>query len=230
MAQFNLDQYETVEDRLAKFWEDNPKGRVLTDIHYYDENRIVVRAEIYFSREDERPVATGYAEEVRGASPVNRTSHCENAETSAIGRGLANCGYQAKSAPRPSRQEMEKVERGPQQYSKPTTIKVHTETQVLKHDKTEDSVLNNVPEIIDAFNAHWVDAPKQEEPRSIAIKNPGEPASPKQIGMIRAMMKSQSMSKEDSKTYVALKTGREMGSLDELTKGEASLLITDLKG
>lgn len=114
---FDLSQYETVEERLHRFWDDHKDGRVLTSIHYYDESRILIRAEIYFNREDERPVATGYAEELRGASNVNKTSHCENAETSAIGRGLANCGYAAKGA-RPSREEMEKVQRGTPQPAK----------------------------------------------------------------------------------------------------------------
>jgi hypothetical protein len=85
MPGFNLDNYETVEDRLVKFWSDHTDGRINTSIHYYDDTRILVRAEVYFDREDVRPVATGYAEELRGASPVNRTSHAENAETSAIG-------------------------------------------------------------------------------------------------------------------------------------------------
>jgi len=111
MPPFNLENYETVEDRLAKFWADHPDGRMLTSIHYYDDSRILVRAEAFFDRDDARPVATGYAEELRGASPVNRTSHAENAETSAIGRALANCGYAAKGA-RPSREEMAKVARG----------------------------------------------------------------------------------------------------------------------
>lgn len=110
MPPFNLENYETVEDRLAKFWADHPDGRIMTSIHYYDDTRILVRAEAYFDRNDARPVATGYAEELRGASPVNRTSHAENAETSAIGRALANCGYAAKGA-RPSREEMSKVAR-----------------------------------------------------------------------------------------------------------------------
>lgn len=111
MPAFNLDNYETVEDRLARFWLDHKNGRILTSVHYYDDTRILVRSEIYFDRDDSRPVATGYAEEIRGASPVNRTSHAENAETSAIGRGLANCGYAAKGS-RPSREEMVKVARG----------------------------------------------------------------------------------------------------------------------
>lgn len=108
---FNLDNYETVEARLAKFWEDNPNGQVFTSIYHYDDNRVVFKAEIYKDIADPRPVATGYAEEVRDASPVNRTSHVENAETSSIGRALSNWRYASKSHPRPSRQEMEKVQR-----------------------------------------------------------------------------------------------------------------------
>jgi hypothetical protein len=209
MAHFNLENYETVEDRLVKFWEQHPDGRVLTSIHYYDDTRILVKAEIYFNREDDRAVATGYAEELRGASPVNRTSHAENAETSAIGRGLANCGYAAKGS-RPSREEMEKVQRGDNQAPIPAKQNVN-------------DVLNKLQETFSGSEV--VDTPA----RSVAIKNPGEPASPKQIGMIRAIMSSQSMNKDDQKFYVEAIIGRKVESLDEITKGEASSLITDLK-
>ena len=111
---FNLDNYETVESRLARFWEQYPNGQVFTQIHHYDDNKVVFRAEIYKDINDPRPVATGYAEELRDASPVNRTSHVENAETSAIGRALANFVFQSKTAPRPSREEMSKVARAEQ--------------------------------------------------------------------------------------------------------------------
>lgn len=107
---FNLENYETVEDRLIRFWADHPNGRVSTLMVHYDDNKVVFRAEVYFDAADTTPKATGYAEEVRGASPVNKTSHVENAETSAIGRGLANCNYAPRGA-RPSREEMAKVER-----------------------------------------------------------------------------------------------------------------------
>jgi hypothetical protein len=213
MAHFNLENYETVEDRLVKFWEQHSDGRILTSIHYYDDTRILVKAEIYFNREDDRPVATGYAEELRGASPVNRTSHAENAETSAIGRGLANCGYATKGS-RPSREEMEKVQRGDSlsEIAKPIPAKQNV-----------NDVLNKLQETFSGSEV--VDTPA----RSVAIKNPGEPASPKQIGMIRAIMSSQSMNKDDQKFYVEAIIGRKVESLDEITKGEASSLITDLK-
>ena len=62
---FDLSQYETVETRLAKFWAQFPNGQVFTAIHHYDDNKVVFRAEIYKDISDPRPVATGYAEEVR---------------------------------------------------------------------------------------------------------------------------------------------------------------------
>lgn len=115
---FNLDNYETVETRLAKFWAQFPNGQVFTAIHHYDDNKVVFRAEIYKDISDPRPVATGYAEEVRDSSPVNKTSHVENCESSAIGRALANYLFQSKTAPRPSREEMSKVVR--QEATKPS--------------------------------------------------------------------------------------------------------------
>ena len=106
----NLDNYAPVADRLALFWADNPNGRIVTEIIVDDGTRIVFRAAVYRALEDDRPVATGYAEEIRGSSNVNRTSALENAETSAVGRCLSNWKYQA-STERPSREEMTKVAR-----------------------------------------------------------------------------------------------------------------------
>ena len=105
---FDLSQYATVEERLAQFWSDHPDGAVITEIAHREDNIIVFKAYIYFERGGDL-VSTGFAEEVRDASPVNRTSYVENAETSAIGRGLANCNYQMKK--RPSREEMHKAQR-----------------------------------------------------------------------------------------------------------------------
>jgi hypothetical protein len=218
MPGFNLDNYETVEDRLVKFWADHTDGRINTSIHYYDDTRILVRAEVYFDREDVRPVATGYAEELRGASPVNRTSHAENAETSAIGRALANCGYAAKGA-RPSREEMQKVERGDVWVSRPMNPTVVV---------TKDNTVNEIMEELVSNGATYVE--DEQKPRNISIKNPNEPASPKQLGMLRAVLRSQGIS--DNKEVLDLCSAainRNISKLDELEKGEASSLITQYK-
>lgn len=128
MARFNIDEYETVETRLDKFWTDHPEGRVLTEreINGVATNQWVVKASVYFDRADERPTATGYAEEVVTERGVNQTSALENCETSAIGRALANCGYAAKGK-RPSREEMEKVQRGAQATVKPVLDEEHAQ-------------------------------------------------------------------------------------------------------
>lgn len=111
MARKNIEDYEMVDSRLSRFWATHPQGRVLTELVFHDERRFIVKSEIYFDNNDLTPVATGYAEEIVGASPVNKTSALENCETSSIGRALANCGFQSEIGKRPSREEMEKVER-----------------------------------------------------------------------------------------------------------------------
>lgn len=107
-----LDNYETVAERLARWldMEHNGQPRVLTDMVSQPGADIAVfRAELWV---DQVLVATGWAEEVRGQGNVNRTSHVENCETSAIGRALANAGVAGSDpARRASREEMSKVQR-----------------------------------------------------------------------------------------------------------------------
>ena len=112
MANFNLDNYETVEERLKVFWKENPKARINTEIvHMTDDGTCVtVRAEIYKMEVDARPVTTGIAQETKGQGGfANKDAWVENCETSAIGRALANWIYQGSNKARPSREEMSKV-------------------------------------------------------------------------------------------------------------------------
>lgn len=108
MAHFNLEDYETVEERLIKYWKDNPEGRVFTRLLESTASRFIVEAAIYRSKDDTAPWATGLAEETVQGRGVNATSALENCETSAIGRALANAGYATKGK-RASREEMAKV-------------------------------------------------------------------------------------------------------------------------
>lgn len=107
MAHFNLEDYETVEERLIKFWKDHPEGRITTRLLEFSANRFIVEASVF--RTQESPVwTTGLAEETVQGRGVNATSALENCETSAIGRALANAGYATKGK-RPTREEMSKV-------------------------------------------------------------------------------------------------------------------------
>jgi hypothetical protein len=105
---FNLEDYETVEERLIKFWKDHPDGQIHTKLLDQSSGRFIVEAAIYRTEADGRPWTTGLAEETVQGRGVNATSALENCETSAIGRALANAGYATKGK-RASREEMTKV-------------------------------------------------------------------------------------------------------------------------
>ena len=105
---FNLEDYETVEERLVKFWKDHPDGQIHTKVLEHTTSRFIVEACIYRTEADARPWTTGLAEETIQGRGVNATSALENCETSAIGRALANAGYATKGK-RASREEMTKV-------------------------------------------------------------------------------------------------------------------------
>jgi hypothetical protein len=116
---FNLEDYEPVAARLDRWLRAKLEGfdasandypRVLTFmVSEAGADICVIRAELW---QGEQLIATGYAEEVRGAGNVNKTSHVENCETSAVGRALANAGVAGSDVhKRPSREEMSKVAR-----------------------------------------------------------------------------------------------------------------------
>jgi hypothetical protein len=126
---FNPADYAEVAERLPLFWKDCPRGRIITDIVVDDGQRIVIRAELYADIADTVPTTTGYAEEIRGSSMVNKTSALENCETSAIGRALANYQYQG-SKKRASLEEMVKVYRQGEQ-PQTTTNAAPARTQSL---------------------------------------------------------------------------------------------------
>jgi predicted GNAT family acetyltransferase len=114
MANFNLDNYETVEERLKVFWKDNPNANINTEVvHITDDGTCVtIKATIYIFQQDESIVAvsTGIAQETKGQGGfANKDAWVENCETSAIGRALANWKYQGSNKARPSREEMSKV-------------------------------------------------------------------------------------------------------------------------
>jgi hypothetical protein len=110
---FRLEDYIPVQERINRFWEDHPDGRIVTQLASDpgDFEICRYRAEVYRSLDDERPAAIGHAFERAGQGMANQTSHEENCETSAIGRALANLGYATSHLQRPSREEMQKVER-----------------------------------------------------------------------------------------------------------------------
>jgi len=115
---FNLEDYETVESRLEKWWKDYPDGRLSTKIEQATDTRYIVSAQLFKTEADAQAFSTGLASESVSDRGVNSTSALENCETSAIGRALANAGYAAKGK-RASREEMTKVAEFKPKYGRP---------------------------------------------------------------------------------------------------------------
>jgi hypothetical protein len=118
LARFNLDDYETVEQRHARVLALFPDLRCVIVNHTTPEDRAnktwVVEARVYLNAGDQAvdlPKATEWAFEVDGQGMANATSALENACTSALGRSLR---WAVGGSKGPSRQEMEKVARGAQ--------------------------------------------------------------------------------------------------------------------
>lgn len=106
---FNPDNYEPVATRLDRWLTANTDTRVITHCVEYHPDRVLFRAELYLS---DVCIATGWAEEQRTDRGITAGSMVEVAETSAIGRALANAGLAGSDpARRASREEMQKADR-----------------------------------------------------------------------------------------------------------------------
>jgi hypothetical protein len=154
---FNLEDYETVEERLAKFWNDNPDGRIETErvvaINAPSDEYVFV-ARLFRTEADKHPVSTGWASETKTSSGFNKFA-CELSESSALGRALANWTY-AKKGARPSQVEMERVAKGNQEQPKPIYGKPGSKSAAM--EMALRTSIKNEP---------W-EAPKLEDPAPVA--------------------------------------------------------------
>ena len=146
---FNLEDYETVEERLIKFWKEHPDGRIDTKLVDASATRFIVQAYIYRTEVDQHPWASGLAEETISGRGVNATSALENCETSAIGRALASAGYATKGK-RPSREEMAKVQ-------EQSNVKAELDKVKAKMAQTSGEYIP-----VEKANDPWTTAPAQQ--------------------------------------------------------------------
>ena len=108
MSKCDLENYETVDERIHKFYEMYPDGSITTDLfsEVRADNRVewICKATVKPNYQESR-VVTGWATEYEGANKFAPTNAPELAETSAIGRALANLGL-SKVGKRASQEEV----------------------------------------------------------------------------------------------------------------------------
>ena len=150
MANFNLDAYETVEERHARALDLYPDLRVEIINHTTENDRAqstwVVECRVYLNAGDQALglfKASEWAFEVDGVGMANKTSALENAATSALGRCLR---WALGGSKGPSRQEMEKVARG--------------KTPQKASVKIPDGLLDTISKLesVDALKIVWAEA------------------------------------------------------------------------
>jgi hypothetical protein len=150
MANFNLDAYETVEERHARALDLYPDLRVEIINHTTENDRAqstwVVECRVYLNAGDQALglfKASEWAFEVDGVGMANKTSALENAATSALGRCLR---WALGGSKGPSRQEMEKVARGKTPQKAPVKI--------------PDGLLDTISKLesVDALKIVWAEA------------------------------------------------------------------------
>lgn len=109
MARFDLNDYETVEERIKRFYSLHEDGRITTTcVKAGEEGMWLFKAYVFLTAGDQAnnlPKATGYASEKEGGPQTDWKA--ELGETSAIGRALANMNLSGNK--RASREEMQKV-------------------------------------------------------------------------------------------------------------------------
>jgi hypothetical protein len=126
---FNLNDYETVDDRIHNFYEKYPDGAIITELVSNDEEKgvVIFKAYVYRTYVDAKASSVGYARGSRKERGVDRDFWVENCESSSIGRALANLAFSAKGK-RPSALEMAKVNDS-ESNSASAPIRVRTKEQ-----------------------------------------------------------------------------------------------------
>lgn len=180
---YDLNNYETVETRIDKFYEKHTDGRIITELVKAEGGEAIFKAYVYIG---ETLKATGYAQEKEGASHVNKTSYVENCESSAIGRALANFNF-AKKGARPSREEMEKVIRTEevikQKQSLPDSERLSKQMYAICMSRDKDNAIKILRAISTALGVAKLQEAKAGDLRKIIEVWNKEPNNKDLLGM-----------------------------------------------
>jgi hypothetical protein len=107
---FDLTQYETIADRVARFQKLHLSGRIVTKVITLDNSKgeVLAMAEVYREHEDTQPAGVDYAFGVASTYPQSmRKFYVEDTVTSAVGRALS---LVLDTEKKPTREDMQKVQ------------------------------------------------------------------------------------------------------------------------
>lgn len=164
--------YTQVSTRINIFRKYFPTASIETLITYNDDVRVIIQTKISLN---DKVIATGYAEEVRGdGNYINQTSAVENCETSSIGRALSNLGlggseYASANELENALAQQEQIKQNSNQQTYKPQIQNQNQYQ---HQKDFSTLINAGLQVVDNGNVLVVSGDGIFEKKSI-IKNAG---------------------------------------------------------
>jgi hypothetical protein len=231
---FNLDDYQTVAERLDQAIKDHPDLRIITHLEHVERIdgrpvHYIFKAEMWLGT---ILLSTGWADEIVGSNHMTKSNACEIAETSAIGRCLANAGYQGKKNPndnpaktRPTREEMQKAER----YKKVEQDEIKAKNPLDWGEPTPPPPADDPFASWDVLGALGAQVIETKPKVNDQPGNAGQPCTDKQQKMIRAVF-AEKHPDGDLSAYITEVLGDQFAHLSELDKWQASMVINKLKG
>jgi hypothetical protein len=222
-----IQDYVTVAERIERFYERYPDGRIITNIIEHDAERgfILMRADVYRNPEDALPAATGHAFELRSEGYVQRTSYIEVGETSAVGRALAMCGFEVKRGIA-SREEMDKAARMGNQEPAPRETAPREAARETARETTRETGRRETPKA-EKTAAAPAPAAKAEQPRPAQSKAEQSATDEQKQNILNLLEELRPGDRRAQRTLLKELTGKE--SRDDLTDQEARSLIYKLK-
>ena len=131
---FNIDDYIEVKDRVKQLKKDYPDSVIQTDVIELTDTRVTIKAFIYLDNEGKKPTTGHSYMNIPGTTSFTRGSELENAETSAVGRAIANLGYAIdKSIASRDEVQSKQVEEG---YEAPKSQRPPQQGQYLGNART----------------------------------------------------------------------------------------------
>jgi hypothetical protein len=204
---FNLDNYVDVPTRLRMALEKFPDLRVQESQPTFREVNeklyIEIRCTVWRDKDDQLPSIAYCWEPFPGTTPYTRNSEMMNCSTSALGRALGAMGFGIDH-------------------------KMASKQEVLARQEPEKPRV----EIARYPDGEPIPDPFTGEPQTNVVPlkaGPGK-ASEKQIGMIRVLAKTRGFTPgSQTMREIGEVLGRNVVKFDELTKQEASAVITAWK-
>jgi hypothetical protein len=202
---YNLDGYVTVPERIALFYKRYPEGSLQSDPPEWAEVEgkrfLIVKAYAYRTPDDQRP-GIGHAWEiVPGTTPYTRGSELMNGETSAWGRAIGALGIGID--------------------------KSIATVDEINAAKSRQTITSEPTPADDPFYTQ----PENYTPKDKIMRDPdGEPTA-KQLAMLKALLKKAGAgSADEGLGMIHDHQGTMISAYEELTKAQASDLITHYKG